>query len=619
MKTGRNLNIQNSVITKVICIISFILITCALFIAKNSPAVEYESSIYRSTPIFVWISLILAIIVGITIIIYELYNKNIEKNNLWFIGLLLVYFSYIICQSLFIIRGYYMWCISGDPATHIGFVKEILEYGNIPKSLFYPILHIYTAQINLITNINILSLHKLVPLLFGALYVPFMYLFAKSTLSTKSQILLVAVASSTFVNDWYLNFTPNGAANCFLPLAMYIILKSLKYKDMRWEILTVIMLFLYPVFHPIPTIFLIIFVMSLSLPLRIYQYSNKYNVNNKKFSYPPFKLFLLLILIVWAISWISSFYVWNGFIVNIHTLLIEGGDTKYTKLIDQVNEANQYGYNVIEHVLKTMGSVFSYILLSFMSLPIILRKLSAYQKERYNDANNLFSLYGPLFLVMLFILIFYTLNLSFGPLRLVMYIVIICTMFVGFILDYTLEKTRNMSGVYISKLINIGVIILLVGFFTSGLLTLYPSPYTKSVSYQTTETEFKGVSWLFNYSNINMQITGIYINPSRYSYLLLTTEERATRKIPFKIPENLKVPFHFEYNNNSSLSAYYKKDVYFEIMEKEKITYLETLPEIADFRWTSDDFKKIEIDKDIDKIYSNSQFNAYYINSIQME
>ena len=94
---------------KVISTINFTLIIISLIILRNSYITGYESSIYRSIPLFVWISLTLSIISGITIVIHQIYNKRYEQNSLWTIGLLLTFLCFTIFLSLFIIRGYYMW------------------------------------------------------------------------------------------------------------------------------------------------------------------------------------------------------------------------------------------------------------------------------------------------------------------------------------------------------------------------------------------------------------------------------------------------------------------------------------------------------------------------------
>ena len=79
----------------------FIFIMCLLFtifalvLIKNNPATGYELSIYRSTPLLVWIFLIGSTIGGISIIIRHAFAE--EEKKIWILG-------FFICITL----GFFM-------------------------------------------------------------------------------------------------------------------------------------------------------------------------------------------------------------------------------------------------------------------------------------------------------------------------------------------------------------------------------------------------------------------------------------------------------------------------------------------------------------------------------
>ena len=592
----------------ILYILCLLLDIFALIIAKSSPSVGYESSIYESTPIIFWVSIILSIICGVITIIYYIFSENLDQSKLWMGGLFLIILSYTMCLSLFIIRGYYMWCMNGDPSTHIRYVSQILTTGNVPTQLFYPALHIYTSQILLLSNINIVTLHKILPLFFGILYIPFIYLLSKSIFSDKNQIILSTIVGSTFVNGWYLNFIPNGLSNLYFPLLLFIILKINSVKDVRWEILALIMVFFYPIFHLIPTLALIIFISTLSLSNSILNKMSNTKVDtDKKFGFSGFKLTLLILLLIWGITWISSFYLWDYVIKNLYTLINEGGSTQITSLVKNINYANGYGYNVIELALKTNGGPLIYMLITIVSLPIFWRHKN---NERLS---NLFSLYGPLFFISLSIVIFYFSNVLFSPLRIVTYTTMICTPFVGFCLYYLISKIKvEPKRVYIISFI--GLVFLLFIVWINGILTLYPSPYTLGTSYQTTVSEVDGTSWLFENKNLSLETTGMTIAPFRYGEFLLTDEQRMIQNLHENSPDYLKVPYHFGYDNNSLLSSHYNQSLYMGINERDKRIYVDVVPEVADIRWVPEDFEKLNDDMSLKKIYSSKKFEIFHIN-----
>lgn len=603
-------NNENRVI-KIVAIICFILITIALIVTRNAPATGYEASIYNSTPLLLWFSLILSIVCGITIIVHQIYNSEYEKHNLWMTGLLLVLLSYTICLSLHIIRGYYMWGMGGDPATHVGWIKEIFSDGHIPEKVFYPIAHIYTAELSQILSINLITLFKLIPLFFGLLYVVCMYLFAKSILPDMGAVILATLASCVLIHGWYLNLTPNHLSNLLFPLLLFIVIKVFTTRKLQWVILLVIWVFLYPPFHIVPTIALIVILSTLWLPKKAFALINK-NAQTVDGGLGRFNATLILILLTWGISWISSFYVWDSTIRNVHTLMVEGGPTHLQALTALVSTAERYGYSVSTQVFKTLSGFFVYFILTLICLPIL-------WKEGYSnkEINNLFLLYGPLAVLSLIIILLHYLNIGFGPTRLLMYVTMTCTIFTGFILYWLIKKIRQIDKVHLSKFAIALIIILLVGISMNGMLTLYPSRYTLCISYQTTQTEVEGMNWLFHNRDYDIKMTGISITPYRLANLLLTPEEQREQKVPWRLPEELTVPFHFGYDNHTSLSASYEKDVYLELMQRDKTIYVDTFPEMAEIRWYPSDFESLEDDVNLDKIYLNGGFDLWYIHALK--
>lgn len=602
----------------ILFIFQTLLLIVSLVIAHESPAIGYESSIYESTPIIVWFSLITSAVLGITVVIFQIANKQIENIKLIF-GFFLIYSVYIISLSLFIIRGYYGWALFGDPASHIGNINDILINGHISTNLFYPIAHIFTAQIYLLSNLDIRILYQLVPLFFGILYVPFMYIFAKSILPNKNQVLIATIASCTFIIGWYLNFTPNGLSNLFLPLFLYIFINTQKQNDYKWRILLLIVIFLYPLFHPVPTLFIIILILSSPISFKLFSSVRRYyatsSVNHYNYNIPNFKSILFIFLFVWGITWISSYSIWEGTIHNFYVLVIGNSSSNIEGAIKDLNTAQGFGYSVTTYIVKSFGSVFIYFFISILCLPIILKKMAS-GSDKY--LNYLLQFYGTLFATILVILSLYGLNMAFGPLRMIIYITIISTIFVGFFLDWAIDKGKVQNKRWISKVVIVGTIILLVGIFINGTLLLYPSSYRLEANLQTTEKYFEGMSHFFGNRNISMEITGYYINPYGFSRLL-SIPQKDMQSIHSRIPPDILVPYHFGYQNHSSLSEYYvnKNDLYLAITEQDKIIAKDAFPEIASFRWTLNDFEQLNFDSGLNKIYSNQGFDLYYIKTIK--
>ena len=72
-------------------------------------------------------------------------------------------------------------------------------------------------------------------------------------------------------------------------------------------------------------------------------------------------------------------------------------------------------------------------------------------------------------------------------------------------------------------------------------------------------------------------------------------------------------PYHFGYDNHSALLEYHKYCNYLILTKRDKSIYKDVYPTMADFRWNLSDFKRIDEDPDINKLYMNNDLNIRYI------
>ncbi len=582
----------------------------ALLVVKNSPATGYESSIYAATPPIFWGALAFSLICGISIVIHQMYKRH-DRSSLWIVGLILISIVYVAILSLWIVRGYALWC-AGDPLTHLGKIQNVITTGHIEGESFYPITHIYLAQISTVCGIAPMILQKYIPLVFGILYVPFMYLFAKSILPEKAQVIMATMVSATFLSGWYLNLTPNHLSNLFLPLAFFLLIKSFYPGTVQWKILFTIVIILFPVFHPIPGFVLLLALLTIWLPGRIMGISRK-EPSKAVGSAFSFNITASLILFVWNITWISSFYVWDLTVRITYILITEGGITHLALLRDQVTYLVGYGYSAIEHFFKLYGGIVVLIVLTMIALPILWRRMPTEPNLR-----KLGSLYAPLAAFALAIIALYFLYIGFSPTRLLIYVVMICTIFSGFVLHEIMKRAQHAhSGNHAYRLASLLVIIILMALFVNGALKLHPSRYTLEPNWQITAAEITGLDWFFDNKDTSIKITGISITVGRFADFLVPPDERSARRdIPVEaIPKELLAPYHFGYDKEPLLGKSYDESAYLILDEKDRVMYKDVFPEIENLRYSPADFEKLEQDQSVDKLYSSNGFDIYYIHT----
>ncbi|MDI6867847.1 glycosyltransferase family 39 protein [Methanoculleus sp.] len=607
--------IQRQRFQKIALIILFFLLSVALIITWNTPATGYEASIYRSTPLILWVSVIASVIVGVALVVVAIAKNKLDGNPFWKIGFLLVFLSYTVCLGLFIIRGYYMWCMTGDPASHIGWIKETLNAGHAPTSVIYPITHIYLSEIVFLTGLDLVFLHKIVPLIFGLLCVLFMYVFARALFSRHDGVLLAGLISCCMAFDWYLNLTPNALANLFLPFALLLVVRSLQQRKWPWTLALSAVILLYPVFHPVPAIFLGTVFLTLWIPPllpRITMVIRERKIGNFDFSRRDLRLVLpLVLLVIWFIFWISSFSAWGWTIQSMYqTIVSEGSPSKLMDLTDQISYAQGYGYSVIEQVIRRLWCPLILSILSVISLPMLWRDFTHRHQEKC-----LFSFYGPLGMLALIIPGLYLFNLAFGPLRLVIYVSMLGTLFAAYLFACLLTGERRNHGLYRPNLRTVFVILVILAIFTGGMLNLYPSPYNLTQNYQTTRSEVTGMVFIYQHRDIDVPLTGINIAPGRFANAFLTPEERGVQHLPLYLEDQI-APYHFGYDNFTTISYAYDEETDLAIKQQDKVVYIDYFPDMAQYRFSTQDFERLKNDPGVDSLYTNGEFELHKVKVI---
>ncbi len=582
---------------KIIAIVSLGFSVLAITIARNSPSTGYEPSIYSATPTIFWLVQIFSFISGIVIVCHQMYTRA-SRGSLWFIGLILILASYVSLLSFWIIRGYALWS-QADALTHLGRIQDLVSDGHIMQNNIYPITYIYLVQLSYILDLTPAILHKLVPFYFALLYLGGMFLLAKSLLPNRRQAILVTLVSATLIQGSYFHLTPNHLATFFLPSALFILINSFLKENLSWKLLLIIIVFLTPIFHPVPGFIFLLILLTIWLPGKVFF---AYAPKTLQAGYFRFDTNILLLFVVWAITWISSFYVWDATIRNLYKLFTEGGDTQFNQLISGIQYAANYGYSIQEQFLKVYGGTLVSVVLALIALPILWIKIRKVANYRY-----MLSLYGPLGAIVVTIIVFGFLNIpAFDQYRFVAYVQMISSLFVGFIL-YELIKNRNR---FLSRFMPSLAIILLVGLFIHGLLRLYPSPYILSANDQITRTKIAGMGWFLHNKDFIKPTIRLNVPISRYFDQVMTSEERQSGP-----PEEIIAPYHFGYSSDDQLGRAFSQDVYLVLDEADRMTYSVIFPEMEQLRFSSKDFAKLEQDPSVFKIYSNGGLDVYNIYS----
>jgi hypothetical protein len=121
------------------------------------------------------------------------------------------------------------------------------------------------------------------------------------------------------------------------------------------------------------------------------------------------------------------------------------------------------------------------------------------------------------------------------------------------------------------------------------------------------------MSMLLDHRNINFDIVNVNLAYWRFAHLLLSPEELKEQKIPESVPTtySLATPFHFGYGNSTTFASAYPDDAYLLVTQRDRTVYTDIFPDMAKYRFTSDDFSKLPGDISLYRIYSNGEFDTY--------
>jgi hypothetical protein len=614
-KTGFRVVELNSKVIKTMALVGLVFWISALLITRNSPSTAYESSIYNSTPLIFWIANICNFIIGIGIIVSQIcFREDKNARDLWVIGLAMIILAFTSIFLLWIIRGYSLLGEGYDLLSHLGTISNLINSGHFESSNFYPITSIFLAQLSEISGIPPIVYVNIVPFIFSLFSILFVYCLARTVLPARKQDLLAVLVWMAFLSGYWLQLTPNILGNLYFPLVLLVLIKCFYTQQIQWKVLLIIMIFLLPLFHPIVGFVLTGF----TLITWLFQRFIRRNTWHSRISWnnSVFVMVSMVISLVWCIYWTSGFQIWQDNVAKALTIFNNGTPANLNNLVGELTYASNY-YSVITMFFKMYTGQIIIIGLTCVCLIVLWKKGIFKQK-----LSPLFLIFSPGPLIAIAIVFLYFSAAGFGPLRLLIFLILLCTLFVGYFLYELIRRSkltdyRIKTKIKFSNINMFSICCLLLALFIIGFLQLYPSRYTLQPNGQITHSEFTGMQW-FTYNKVTETDTASFtINSRRWASVFLTQKEYLAEGYRYYgSPDNVKIPWHFGYDTNPNLGHYYDQDVYMILCSRDRMVYQDTWPELSAIRLQTADFNRVEEDPTICKLYSNESLDVYRVESL---
>lgn len=566
--------------------ISFIFITLALIlIYKNSPATGYDISLYASFPTAMWIFLLGAMVLGICIIVYEAFSS--DNSNLWYLGFLILILSNFIILSLHFFKGYYFLTIS-DPFGHLGFTANIISTGSIGEN-YYPITHILGAELVEIAGIELTTVMKYLPVIFTILSTIFIYLLAKVISKHKGHALLAAATGSTLLYSYYhVSTYPQSLSLLMFPTGFYLYFKSMKFSTISFRFLFIIMIFLFPFFHPAPELVLIFCLLGGEMAILLWRKRLKSGTEEQeKLSRNP-----AVISIVIFFTWFTSFSVFGSMSYNfVHWYKGNVGEIPRFNELQSVSVLQPVDQVLL--VLKMYGDQFIYIILSLAAFVIAIR----YLMRKNNEYMNLFILSVMMVLSAGTYALFFLGGgvTTIGRLAGANSILWVTPVLAGFAMFELSGKMRYRT------LASGAVALIIVSATLLGVFTVYRSPWIYQPNTQITLMDMAGIGWANNHEESSK--TGYLGWPAGYHPVVIPPH--------FGYPVSETLGEALGQNMTLLLTETFRKAVQDSVLSKNSVVP----PGLSGQGFNKEDIVRLEQDKSVDLVYTNGEFDILHVNA----
>ena len=597
------------------------LLVYLIYILKTTPGASgYEASIYAMYPDTFWLIYFIIYLFSISIVIYTIFIKYDKLPFYSSLINLLILNSIILLLPLF--RGYFSINL-GDSTNHLAYIVDILstnsigEHGGLIDA--YPITHIVSTIIILFTEIKLETLGQIIPLFYYFIYVLFMYLSIKILYKCNEKAILLLLFLFVPILHSYQYYQSQMFFN-LIPILLYAFIKgrTSKNKSSSFRYIIVIFIVLFPFMHPASCVLLMILFTIICMAWYCIDTKN-FTLTLKSYKNTPF-----LFIVIWLFWTTSLKHQFGGWIQHYKNWILT--------LSDSYSYYNYYSTGLQEAGLSIVDSIHLYIkifgpmhLLFGMSFVISLYTIYKWAKKKDTDnkLNAILSLICLVYIIIYIASFFHTMMLLGA--RIHVYLLLISILIItNFLFDFIWRtniknlsfKKKALPKKAIKKIISIVLLIILLFSLTYvATFALYDSPFNKRPPHHVTYMNIYSINWLLQTRNDDLSIEEQGHWQRHIANFLLGSKKASLERGLKSFAHASIIPKHFNYTTESLLAKSFEENCYLFINKKSELTSVNIYPEY-EYRWsfTPDDYKQLEYDRSIDKIYHNNEIRIFYVN-----
>ena len=599
--------LSRDVILKIVALFCIACVILAIVLAHRSPAAGYELSIYASTPCPVLWLLLMSLAGGVGIVLHEVFTSGYEVRRTYLVGFAVILLGAAAFLCLPIIRNY-VASSSADQLGHVGFLMDFMrsptgDWISRTNLNIYPLVFSLLTQIASITGLSALQVVNLNTALVLPIFVLMAYLLATAVFTNEGQRLLVAlIAGGTMagISRYYL--LPNTWSILMLPLLFYCYFKQ---DRIPFRVLLVVLLVVYPFFHPLSSVVIMLALTVMELPKPVYsRLLRRLGVNVPRWIESRPVVWPILLEAAVFTPWVLTRQVLRSNVYGFwHQLATFGGGQGLQEAGNKLSKANVQGLGLAILMFKMYGELLIFLILATLAAILIVKqiRLGIGDSGKYRLLH--FGVWIPL------ALLFFAADFVGVPAlkvlaadRMLVYIETACIPFVAFALWEIVRRTRfsHLAEVGMSGLV---ILVLVLNFYGH-----YSSPYLVRPNDQVTNSDMAGMTWYLDEKDPLVSDFHVLTPPARFSQALFGWNITHSRQ---DLDYASEVETHFGYDNFTTIREQYGRDIYVSINRPDRVVYQTVWQNLG--RFNDADFERLEQDPTVDRIYSNGEMDVLFV------
>lgn len=570
--------------------------TAIVVVYATGPATGYEASIYGGFPWYFWVATIGAMFCGLVVVLRS--ARSDRRDRFWIVGLALAFATNAMLVLLPYIRGYVVYG-RADVLSHVGMIHDLAGTTlDSPESMYYN-THIVVQALSYATGLEPIGLIGVLAPVVSIVYFGGLCFAVTHVFEARDRVLLgLAFASIPVAGSAHVVTVPFLISILLVPFVLYLFVKEQRTNAVPVRIALLVTVVAFVLYHPLTAAFMIaVFVVYVGTKWTEWfepRWVGPTNVAS----------FTFAVFAAWYFNFVGVIRRFEGVVDSL--LGRDEGGTQldaYTQTVDQASP------ELIDLVRIAVVRYGVDVLVSVLVGVFVAVAAYRWHRRRGSYTPNIFVLLSAaacvLFTASAFVFLVNDLIAGWGrPLafRLAFAIVVIAAL-ISLAGEYTTTRSRRRGLV-------LSVYVVVFALLVVATLGMFHSPIGSDMNEQTTQMELDGTEWTFEHRNEERLIDEFGIRQYRFAHAHYGTNGTA----PTIRRDETVPPPRFNYTTHDTLGESYDEDTYLFLTERGRISYPAQFPNYEDqWRYTPEDFDRIERDPTVVRLYDNGDFDTYLI------